>query len=446
MRILIDEDIPSGVPAFSRLGDVRTFPGRSLSPADLVGVDALIVRSVTCVNEGLLAGSPVRFVGTVTTGVDHLDIAWLERSGIAHASAAGCNAEAVAEYVLAAVLLLAVRLGFDPTERTIGIVGVGRIGSRVARWARALGMSVLLCDPPLQRATGDPVYLDGAALARAADIVTLHVPLVDRGPDATRDLVDEAWLARLKPGTIFINTARGEVVREDHLQAALAGRHLGAAVLDVWRHEPLVDPALVDRAAIATPHLAGYAVEARARAVTMIAGALADFVASGSVAPPGPGSLGPPWPTHDGSNSTEPPTSGLHGAPRLVGEHDESRGNPDIRRDRGEVRERILAPADEPPFDGILPLHLPSIIASTGCDSSVPAWRQAAAVVAHVGDLTALDQAFRGSFLSADPARGFDAVRKAGAARREFRAYRLGAASAPPDVIRLLSTLGFAAQ
>jgi erythronate-4-phosphate dehydrogenase len=284
--IVVDQEITGAAEVFSGFGEVRAVQGRGLRPEDMAGADALIVRSVTRVDAALLAGSRVGFVGSATSGTDHVDIAWLASQGIAFASAAGCNAVTVAEYVLTAVLLLARHYGFDPASKTIGIIGVGRIGSVVARWAEALGMAVLKCDPPLQRLTGGGGYVGFAELAEAADVVTLHVPLTGQGPDATADMVDCSWLTSLRPGTMLINTSRGEVVREDHLLEVMGSGRLGPVVLDVWRGEPRLNPRLARIADVATPHIAGYSVEARVRAVRLIAGALARF--TGLVPPAAP--------------------------------------------------------------------------------------------------------------------------------------------------------------
>ena len=383
--ILVDEDIPQGRETFAPFGEVRTFAGRALTAAKVVDADALIVRSVTRVDASLLTGSRVRFVGTVTSGTDHVDAAWLAANGVAFASAADCNSAAVAEYVLAAVLLLAQRLDFDPAGLTLGVVGVGRIGSRVARWGRLLGMNLLLCDPPLQRRTGSPEFVSAAQLARDADIVTLHVPLTQEGADATADLVDAGWLAGLKDGAMLINTSRGEVVREDHLSAALQSGWVRAAVLDVWRNEPRVDAALVQRAAVATPHVAGYSVEARQRAVLMIRDALARFISSGE-------GVAPAEPRRPRRRTTARP---------------EGRGS--------------------------------SSVGPPGW------WREAAAPVSHACDIAAVDAAFRGALAQQRGAAAFDEVRLRCAARREFSAFALPTPVVSPSALQFLRCVGFQA-
>lgn len=285
MLIVVDEEIAGAREAFGRLGEVRLVAGRKLAGGDVAQADALIVRSVTRVDAALLAGSRVRFVGTVTSGADHVDTDYLAASGIAFASAAGCNAVAVAEYVLAAILLLAERRGFDPSTKTLGVIGVGRIGSIVARWGQALGMRVLRCDPPLQRRQAGGEYVDLAALAAASDLVTLHVPLTRQGPDRTAGMVNAEWLSTLKAGAVLINTSRGEVVLEGDLLAAIRSGRVAAAVLDVWCNEPDISFDLVDAVDLATPHVAGYSVEARQRGVRMIRNSLAEFMGRQCVTP-----------------------------------------------------------------------------------------------------------------------------------------------------------------
>jgi len=274
MKLLVDEAIWGAPELFGPLGDVRTFDGRRLRPDDLEDADALIVRSVSPVGEPLLDGSAVRFVGAASSGIDHVDRQYLASRGITLADAAGGNAVTVAEYVAAALWVMARRCRRPLEELTLGVVGVGRIGSIVADFAAGLDMKVVGCDPP-RRSAGDAGLVDFPALADAADIVTLHVPLTRDGPDATADVVDAAWLGRLRPGAWLVNTSRGGVVREDHLLAAIADGRIGGCVLDVWRGEPDVNRELLAAADIATPHIAGQSIEARRRAALMIRDALA---------------------------------------------------------------------------------------------------------------------------------------------------------------------------
>ncbi|NQT84941.1 4-phosphoerythronate dehydrogenase, partial [bacterium] len=219
MKIVADENIPYVKEAFGSLGDVIPLPGRKIAPASVVDAEILLVRSITEVNASLLEGSRVRFVGTATIGTDHVDEEYLHSRGIAFASAPGSNANSVAEYVVAALLTTARRKNFPLKGKTIGVIGVGNCGSRVAKKAEALGMRVLLNDPPLWRQTGNKRFRPLEELF-SADILTLHVPLTYEGIDATYHLVDEAFLSKLRPECILMNTSRGPVV--DNLALATA--------------------------------------------------------------------------------------------------------------------------------------------------------------------------------------------------------------------------------
>jgi len=276
MKIVVDENIPFGTEAFGRLGEVVTVKGRAISRDIVRDADALIVRSVTRVDADLLEGSAVRFVGTATIGFDHVDREYLERRGIGFASAPGSNANSVAEYVVAALLVLGRRKGFRLENKTIGIVGVGNVGSRVAQKAEALGMRVLRNDPPLQRETGDPRFLPLEALFDA-DIITFHVPLTRSGPDATLHLINAALLDRLGRGTILLNTSRGAVADSEALLEAAETGKLGGLVLDVFENEPEINPALVEAADIATPHIAGYSLDGKVNGAAMVYRAACEF-------------------------------------------------------------------------------------------------------------------------------------------------------------------------
>jgi erythronate-4-phosphate dehydrogenase len=275
MRIIADENIPYVAEAFERLGSVKTLPGRKMTPDVLAGADALLVRSITPVNEALLANTPVRFVGTATIGFDHVDTAYLHRQGIAFATAAGSNANSVAEYITAALLVLAERFDLCLEGKTLGVVGYGNVGTKVVRHAsHVLGMNVLISDPPLQR-QGVPVgFVELDQLLAESDAVTFHVPLTRDGPDRTHRLIDAAHLAKMKPGAILLNTARGSVVVGPDLKAALAAGRLRAAVLDVWEDEPHIDPDLLRRVALATPHIAGYSFDGKVAGTQMLFDAL----------------------------------------------------------------------------------------------------------------------------------------------------------------------------
>jgi erythronate-4-phosphate dehydrogenase len=271
MRIIADENIPYVAQAFECLGTVRTLSGRQMTREVLTDADALLVRSITPVNERLLAGTPVRFVGTATIGFDHVDTAYLEKAGIAFATAAGSNANSVAEYITAALLVLAERYELRLEGMTLGVVGYGNVGSKVVRYAsQVLGMKVLINDPPLER-QGVPVeFVSLDRVLAASDVVTFHVPLTKSGPDRTHRLIDAAHLAQMRPDAILLNSSRGSVVVGADLKIALQARRLRGAVLDVWEGEPAIDPEMLRLVAIGTPHIAGYSFDGKVAGTQML--------------------------------------------------------------------------------------------------------------------------------------------------------------------------------
>lgn len=278
MNILADENIPLVRELFGTLGDIHTLPGRRITPAEVREADLLLVRSVTRVDASLVEESRVRFIATATAGIDHVDVEALGARGVAFASAPGSNAAAVADYVAAALLRECERSGYSLAGKRMGIIGHGEVGARVASRARALGMAVILNDPPLARQTGQPRYRPLDELLDTADIVTLHVPLTRTGPDRTERMVDAAFLARMRSGCLFVNASRGKVVDEEALVAALDAGHLRTALLDVWATEPKPDPRTVERAALATAHIAGYSLDGKLRGTWMIYEAACRFL------------------------------------------------------------------------------------------------------------------------------------------------------------------------
>lgn len=276
-RIVADENIPCVREAFSHLGEVRLLPGRAMSRAAVAEAELLLVRAVTRVDAQLLQGTPVRFVATATIGTDHLDLNYLTKQGVAFASAAGSNANSVAEYVMAALLHHTVAHNLVLQKSALGIVGVGNIGRRVARMAAGLGVKVLLNDPPLARETHNPKFLPLDALMEA-DIITLHTPLTHSGAAATFHLFDRDRLKKMKPGSVLFNTCRGEVVDNAALKEVLQSGHLRAALLDVWENEPAIDTELLSLVEIGTPHIAGYSMDGKLNGTNQIYHAACGFL------------------------------------------------------------------------------------------------------------------------------------------------------------------------
>jgi erythronate-4-phosphate dehydrogenase len=269
MNIVTDPNIPFARGAFSSLGEVHLVSGRTINTETLRDADVLLVRSVTPVHAGLLDGTAVKFVATATIGTDHVDVAYLKSRGIGFASAEASNANSVAEYVIAALLELASRRKYRLRDKTLGVVGVGNIGSRVVRYAAALGLRVLQNDPPRQRAEGLPDFVTLEHLLDEADIVTLHVPL----DDSTHQLLHHDNLR----GFTLINTARGPVVDNRALLKAIDGQRIDGAVLDVWETEPNLSPELLDVVDIGSPHIAGYSLDGKVNGTRMIYEATCKF-------------------------------------------------------------------------------------------------------------------------------------------------------------------------
>ncbi|WP_299013469.1 4-phosphoerythronate dehydrogenase [uncultured Photobacterium sp.] len=284
MKILIDENMPYAADLFSQLGEVISKPGRTLTADDLIDVDALMIRSVTKVNASLLAkANKLRFVGTATAGQDHIDQALLTERGITFTAAPGCNKVGVAEYVLSSLMVLGQQQGFSIFDKTIGIVGAGNVGSYLAQCLDALGVRYLLNDP-LKEAAGDPRQFHSLeTLQQQCDVITLHTPITREGIYPTYHLVDASFLRQLVPGSILINAARGPVVDNQALKIALQQRSSGegkllTAVLDVFEYEPQVDLELLPLLAFATPHVAGYGLEGKARGTTMVFNRFCQFL------------------------------------------------------------------------------------------------------------------------------------------------------------------------
>jgi len=293
MKIAYDENMPYAAQLFGQFGEVVCFAGRQCNAETVADADVLLVRSITKVNQTLLAdASKLQFVGTATIGTDHISQQYLASRGIAFHSAPGCNAISVGEYVLSAIKVLEQQYLFNVVDKVVGVVGAGNTGSAVAKLLRALGVRVLLCDPPLalakraasgrncldaERLDGDHVsieYVDYKTVLQQADIISFHVPLVLDGEYPTVHLFGANELATIKPDAMIINACRGEVIDNHALLAAKRAGNNNPLVLDVWEGEPQVLMPLIDYADIATAHIAGYSFEGKARGTFMLYQAL----------------------------------------------------------------------------------------------------------------------------------------------------------------------------
>ena len=379
MNIVCAASVLHAREAFAGLGRVRLVPDRDLRRDDLLAADALIVRSKTRVDAELLEGTPVGFVATATAGADHFDRDYLNDAGIAWSAAPGCNANAVAEYVVAALVLLARQRAALLPGRVLGIVGVGHVGSRVAAKAPLLGLRVLRNDPPRALRNGAADFQPLDAVMPAADILTLHVPLEAAGPFPTRHLADCRLFGRLKPGAWFLNTSRGEVADSDVLLHALGHHLLSGCVLDVWENEPDLPDALARAVDFLTPHVAGYSLEGLLNGTLHCYRELCHFLETEPV-----------W-TPDPRQVPAPPFRAL-----------EATGRPDE-----EVLADLLAQACPIPADD-------------------RAWRAA---------MNGADRA--------ELRRRFDRFRKNYQSRREFAAIRVHLSHASPALLDVVAALGF---
>lgn len=304
-KVVIDKYIPFDGEPFAGVAHVERLAPEEFTGEAVRDADALIVRTRTKCGPALLDGSRVSIVATATIGTDHLDLPWLASRGIKTVSAPGCNAPAVAQYVLASIFSL--RLG-EPGMR-LGVVGLGHVGSIVASWARNFGMDVLACDPPRDIRdhgwnpsspfeAGDEPFLSIGEIGRKADVVTFHTPLTRQGEYATWHLFDRDFI-NLGPKVLVINAARGAVADNRDLADSLRRGRISAAAVDCWEGEPAISTELLRLAAISTPHIAGYSIEGKKRATAVTFNAVLKHFGSDRRIAPGVVMAPPPAVTRD---------------------------------------------------------------------------------------------------------------------------------------------------
>lgn len=274
MKIVADDKIPFLRGALEDEASVVYLGGSAISPADVRDADALIVRTRTRCNEQLLSGSSVRAIFTATIGFDHIDRRYCESKNIYWENAPGCNAPSVQQYIGSALSVLKLRTGMSLKDSTIAIVGVGNVGKLVEKWARMIGMHVILVDPIRAEVEGDECFTEYRKALSQADIVTFHVPLRRTGRHATYHLFDHNTLGSLKRGVVIINSSRGEVCDTEALHEGLDDGIISNIIVDVWENETHFDRRLMSRALIATPHVAGYSTDSKLRGTQMSVDAL----------------------------------------------------------------------------------------------------------------------------------------------------------------------------
>ncbi|MBQ9310629.1 MAG: 4-phosphoerythronate dehydrogenase [Bacteroidales bacterium] len=271
MKFVIDQSIPFIKGIFEPYAQILYRDGAAIAPSDLKDADALIVLHNTKCTETLLSGSAVKIIATATIGTDHIDLSYCKQNDIYVQNAPGCNAGGVMNYVFSALYGAASRERIPLTGSTMGIIGVGQVGSRIESMAKHLGFKLLLCDPPRAEAEGSGQFVSLDTLLANSDVVTLHVPL----NDTTRGMADADFFAKMKFGAFFINTARGGIVDEGALLEAMP--RLGPVIIDNWNNEPNVNLQLLEKASIATPHIAGYSYQGKQRGTSAAVRSVARF-------------------------------------------------------------------------------------------------------------------------------------------------------------------------
>ncbi|TQV75222.1 DUF3410 domain-containing protein [Aliikangiella marina] len=269
LKVLADENMPHIDRLLSNIATVVRKSGREIVRDDLIDCDALLCRSITMVDEALLQGTSIKFVGSATIGIDHLDTEWLDKNHIHWTNAAGCNAAAVVQYVLSAISLWVTNTHQSIEELKVGIVGAGNVGSGLARALQILGVKYHLCDPPLERAGDKRAFTDFESILKC-DVITFHTPLSTSGQDKTYHLLDEQQLLKLNRNQLVINASRGGVIDNQALKNYLTSEQAAAFVLDVFENEPDIDVELAKYCLSATPHIAGHTLEGKSRGSFMV--------------------------------------------------------------------------------------------------------------------------------------------------------------------------------
>ena len=281
MKIIIDDKIPYIKGALEPYAEVIYLSGKKTTPEVVKDADVIITRTRTICNEALLAGSSVKFIASATIGFDHIDTHYCERAGIAWTNAPGCNSKSVEQYIASALMVLADKKGFNLSDKTIGIVGVGNVGSKVARICKIFGMKVLLNDPPRARKEGANGFVELDEILEKADIITFHVPLILDGVDKTFHFADHTFYAKVKKNPVIINSCRGQVVEKEPLKAAIKSGQVSGAVIDCWKNEPAIDTGLLSLIDLGTPHIAGYSKDGKAKGTSMSVQAISKFFGLG---------------------------------------------------------------------------------------------------------------------------------------------------------------------
>jgi len=277
MKIIADKNIPYLKGIAEHFDDVTYLDGAAFTREAIKDADTLVVRTVTRFDEKNLKGSNIKLICSATIGYDHIDTEYCDSHGIAWRNAPGCNSGSVMQYVVSSLIVISRQNGFDLKDKTIGIVGVGNVGKKVAKACKILGMKVLLNDPPRQREEDNNIFVDLETIKRDADIITFHTPLIKEGKDKTYHLADNSFFQSLKKNPIIINSARGGIVDSAAIKNAIKSKLISGTIIDCWENEPDIDPEYMNIVNIATPHIAGYSADGKANATRMSLESIAEF-------------------------------------------------------------------------------------------------------------------------------------------------------------------------
>jgi len=276
LKIIADDKIPFLKGVLEPYSDMVYLPGAAITAADVQHADAVLTRTRTKCNSALLEGSNVKLIATATIGYDHIDTEWCEANGIRWVNAPGCNSSSVRQYIAAAIATWVQNKNLQFKDLTLGVIGVGNVGGKVASIGRTLGMKVLLNDPPRAEKEGCSRFTDLDTLLTNSDIVTCHTPLTKDGKYPTWHLSDSAFFDSMKPNALYINSSRGQVTDSTALRQA-AKNKLAGFILDVWEGEPTPDTELLTNAFIATPHIAGYSADGKANGTAACVREISNF-------------------------------------------------------------------------------------------------------------------------------------------------------------------------
>jgi len=267
MRIVAEKSVPFLKGVVEDFADVKYLSSDEFTPTNVHDADVLIVRSINNCTQELLEGSNVKLITSATIGFDHIDTTFCDKSGIVWKNVPGCNSISVSQYIISSLLIVAKRKGETLKGKTLGIIGVGHVGTEVERVCSALGMKILRNDPPREEQEGREGFVSLDTICEEADIITFHTPLIKEGLHATKHLADKSFFEKLKRKPWYINSARGAINDTKALLDAKNKALVSELIIDCWENEPTINKELLDLASIATPHIAGFSADGKVNAI-----------------------------------------------------------------------------------------------------------------------------------------------------------------------------------